>query len=697
MAVWIPDDRSSRDHSPSSPLTPLSPSSLPQWLRSGTPKPGSFFNPRRKTYAVICGVLVLGWWATIYLGPGDEYITTAYDSTSGEVLREPSNYGLAEDKATTTGILGYDDDVPMSASNDNYRKPSVKGALSDLHHAVSDKLQGWSPYKAKPVGYESAGPGHNRTASSTPSHQSSSTPAEEHGEDVVDGVKDRLGARTRIGKCTIVFNGNSAWERALRTHEEHDKLHGYRLHVLRQQLMDDVWSKPAYILSLLLRELAKPESERLEWIMWVDADTIILNPRIPIEVFLPPPDFEDVHLVYTNDWNGLNNGIFPIKVNRWAADLFSAIMSYRYYRPDAPLQFRDQSAMDALLHEPKFAKHIAAVPQRWFNAYQGEHNETLAPFQIRRGDLLVHFAGVPGRDERMAYWLDRAEQHLDDWEMPLKSTSYPQEARTYWEEQRVSRKAREQFTTETRLKAIGLLTTTDHHLNQFGNRLPEDQRTAIQTARESLKNTVDSQTWQDELSNLTEQMKLVESASQPLRKIIEALHKTLLSSAHEAIFAGERDLFEQHFSLDSNNANNLNDGNANEYDSDLRRISETMKVLKDLVMAPQAGWETSGLQAAIDGVTGARAALATRLARVQAEKETERQKAQLEEAAAAAGEKEMGLLAEDQVEGGDGKGKGEGDWELVSDYIDSAPAGTGIGTSVTVTPGVTVVGATVIA
>lgn len=82
--------------------------------------------------------------------------------------------------------------------------------------------------------------------------------------------------------------------------------------------MDDVWSKPAYILSLLLRELAKPESERLEWLFWVDvdADTIILNPHLPIDVFLPPPgsEFDDINLMYSSDWNGLNNGVFPVRV-----------------------------------------------------------------------------------------------------------------------------------------------------------------------------------------------------------------------------------------------------------------------------------------------------------------------------------------------------------------------------------------------
>ncbi|KAF2157294.1 glycosyltransferase family 34 protein, partial [Myriangium duriaei CBS 260.36] len=252
-------------------------------------------------------------------------------------------------------------------------------------------------------------------------------------EEVISPGRDLLGARTRVGKVTIIFGGAPTYERAVRTHELHDRIHGYPLHVLRHGILDDVWSKPAYILSLLLKELSRPETERLQWLLWVDADTILLNPHVPIETFLPPePEFDDVHLLITNDWNGLNNGVFPIRVNQWAVDLFAAIVSFRHYKPDANLVFRDQSAMDMLLKDPKFAKHTMQAPQRWFNAYQGEHNETLAPFQVRRGDFLVHFAGVGDRDRRMAYWLDRVDQHLPDWEIEVHHTSYPSEAREFW-------------------------------------------------------------------------------------------------------------------------------------------------------------------------------------------------------------------------------------------------------------------------
>ncbi|KAK5114035.1 hypothetical protein LTR85_010341 [Meristemomyces frigidus] len=527
-----------------------------------------------------------------------------YDAASGGILSDPSGFGANADDERE-GIIGTGEG---SGDGDNLqgKEPSVSGALSELHHAVSEKLQSWNPYRVGSSIQLHSGPKANKTAGAKGRKKPANAT---EGEAITEGIKeeDRLGARTRIGKCTILFNGNSFWERAIRTHEQHDRLHGYRLHVLRQNLLDDVWSKPAYILSLLLRELAKPESDRLEWLFWVDADTIILNPYIPIETFLPPPgsEFDDVHLMYSSDWNGLNNGVFPIRVNQWSVQLLSAIVAFRYYRPEDPLVFRDQSAMNTLMQEPKFARNIVNTPQRWFNAYQGEHNETLQPYQIRRGDLLVHFAGVPGREERMGYWLDRAEQHLDDWEIPVKSTSYPVEAKDFWAAERDARKNRNANLVETRLKVTTLLAKTDQRLNEYADRLSTEQLGTINERKDELRKIIEDDKWQDDISKVEEATNQLTEAAAPLTLAISDAHKLLLTAAHEAIFAGEKDL------LDSSFAPGMPD-------SDLQRISETVKNLKNLVISPQDFWNKQDITAATNAVTEARAQVQAKTAASQA-------------------------------------------------------------------------------
>ncbi|OQO08809.1 hypothetical protein B0A48_05699 [Cryoendolithus antarcticus] len=497
-------------------------------------------------------------------------------------MNEPTGYGQPE-SAEEGSEDGEEEDGPF-----------MKGALSDLHHAMTDKLQYWNPYASK-----TDKPGINRTpASKTGSKAATSSTAALGGESISEGLpeSERLGARTRVGKCTILFNGNSYWERAIRTHEQHDRIHGYRLHVLRQHLMDDVWSKPAYILSLLLRELAKPDSERLDWLFWVDADTVILNPYVPVEVFLPPPgpEFEDVNLLYSNDWNGLNNGVFPIRVNRWAVDLFSAIVSFRYYRPDDPLVFRDQSAMNTIMNEPKFKKGVVAAPQRWFNAYQGEHNETLAPFQIRRGDLLVHFAGVPNREERMGYWLERAEQHLDDWEVPLKSTSYPQERADFWNEYKESKKNWRSTVAENRQKASQAMSKIAEQMQDFGDRLTDEQKSRLESARQEMVQVLGDERLSDDMGKLNEKIDAMQLAADPLTDNIKNAQKLLLISAHEAILAGEREAL----------AYQATDGQGV---LEFNAVNNAIQNLKELIMAPQEQWHKPSILAATNAVTEARA------------------------------------------------------------------------------------------
>jgi hypothetical protein len=526
---------------------------------------------------------------TSTLGPSDdspEYVTV-YDAASGGVLGNPSGFGQKDEDAAMVDSL-----MAEQIGEDGERKPSVKGALFDLHHAVSDKIQSWNPYVSK------TGKGGLANGITNPQGGVNTSTPMPLGEHIADGIpeSEHLGARTRVGKCTILFNGNSFWERAIRTHEEHDRLHGYRLHVLRQQLLDDVWSKPAYILSLLLRELSKFESERLDWLFWVDADTVILNPHVPIETFLPPPgsEFEDVHLLYSNDWNGLNNGVFPVRVNQWSVKLFTAIVAYRHYKPDEPLVFRDQSAMDNVMKEPQFVNNIVQAPQRWFNAYQGEHNETLAPFQIRRGDLLVHFAGVGNREERMGYWLDRAEQHLDDWEVPVKSTSYPQERKDFWDELRRGRQGKKEQMAEVRLKATQLLQSVGVQLSEYGDRLSETEKAAIGQQRENMNRMMGDEQYKDNVAKYNEEILKLDEIAAPLTVAVKNSQKVLLKTAHEAIFAGEKDLLDGGYAAEPSNP-------------DLQAIDNAIQRLKSLVMAPQSEWQKPTISAATNQLTEARA------------------------------------------------------------------------------------------
>ena len=79
-----------------------------------------------------------------------------------------------------------------------------------------------------------------------------------------------LTPESTIGKVTIIYNGKDpTFVRALQSHAVHNNRHGYPLQILRHGILDGLWSKPAYILAVLLEEMRKSERFRLQWLLYV--------------------------------------------------------------------------------------------------------------------------------------------------------------------------------------------------------------------------------------------------------------------------------------------------------------------------------------------------------------------------------------------------------------------------------------------
>jgi galactosyl transferase GMA12/MNN10 family len=172
-----------------------------------------------------------------------------------------------------------------------------------------------------------------------------------------------------------------------------------------------------------------------------------MNPNLPLETFLPPSDVLDVHKVLTKDWNGMNNGVFPIRVHPWSVELLSAAIAYPPMNLDVELFWPDQSALSNILETNNyFAKSVVYYPLRWFNAYMGlPDGEGLNPkspedLQVHQGDLLVHFPGTPrdSLEETLGPYLAIAEAHQWDWELSLERTGYAQETEEFWKRYRYS-------------------------------------------------------------------------------------------------------------------------------------------------------------------------------------------------------------------------------------------------------------------
>ncbi|UPK96599.1 hypothetical protein LCI18_007534 [Fusarium solani-melongenae] len=259
----------------------------------------------------------------------------------------------------------------------------------------------------------------------------------------------------RVATVTAHFGTpQEHYQRALQNHLLHSMIHETRLEVMCHPVVDSLWNKPAFILSLLLDEMMKPAEDRLEWLFWVDRDTLILDQCRPISSFLPPSissehhDTErrkrtddETHLLVTNDWNGLNNGVFLVRVNQWAIELFSDIAAFRYYRPNVSLPFTEQSAMEIVMSEPRFQRNVQLVPQEWFNSYpkgtptefqERRDEEGLKHYHARRGDFLVHFAGRPGREKLINGWTKMLKRTRGVWKPEQVQRNATQHVQDFW-------------------------------------------------------------------------------------------------------------------------------------------------------------------------------------------------------------------------------------------------------------------------
>lgn len=60
---------------------------------------------------------------------------------------------------------------------------------------------------------------------------------------------------------------NELEQESIMQHFAYDKQHGIASYLLTSSMLDGSWNRPAYMLEILSQELAKPEDERLQWLV----------------------------------------------------------------------------------------------------------------------------------------------------------------------------------------------------------------------------------------------------------------------------------------------------------------------------------------------------------------------------------------------------------------------------------------------
>jgi hypothetical protein len=257
----------------------------------------------------------------------------------------------------------------------------------------------------------------------------------------------------RIGKVSMLYGRrNELYERALDSHRRHNLIHGYGMEIMRHDFTQGYWNKLSWLLSNVVQELAKPESERLDWIMWVEAQNIILNPMIPLSAFLPPPkdQLDYIHFVGSRHDGALNAGAFFVRVHSWTVTFLTRAISLPMldFSIEKELAFeKDINALAYVLNETAFSSNAFYQPRTWFNTLHTasaleaglDDDDPTAPtgkagYEGEPGSLLVQFpyASNGAKWKHMADWLEILRHRPNAFEMRFDKTFYPAAIKQYW-------------------------------------------------------------------------------------------------------------------------------------------------------------------------------------------------------------------------------------------------------------------------
>jgi len=265
----------------------------------------------------------------------------------------------------------------------------------------------------------------------------------------------------RVGFASITTGKPiDAYQNAILTQMFHAALHDNPIHVLCNELSEGAWNKIAFLLNLVMEEMLKPANTRLEWIMWIDRDAIILDACRPLSSFVPPndPAFDKIQLIINQDAYMFNAGVFMFKVSQWMIDFLNTVLAIRYYEPDTQLPLGEQSALDIIMKKDDRKDNFVRVPWYWFNAYPDETDsvtkykdglepEDLEWFRARKGDFAVHFAGDNGRSGRMVEWEDMIKELGNVWDGKTQR-DVSTEIAEYWTSWKEGRLTNKQITGE---------------------------------------------------------------------------------------------------------------------------------------------------------------------------------------------------------------------------------------------------------
>lgn len=145
-----------------------------------------------------------------------------------------------------------------------------------------------------------------------------------------------------------------------------------------------VWSKILILQSAIA-------TNKYDWILWIDADALVVNDDIRIEDIIDRHRTSESLVLVSQDRNGLNAGVFLIKACQESHKLLQEVYD-NVECLDHPL--REQESLRRLLEESnRYGDAYKYIPKNEINSY-------LHPYHTggyQPGDFIIHFAGYKAK------------------------------------------------------------------------------------------------------------------------------------------------------------------------------------------------------------------------------------------------------------------------------------------------------------
>lgn len=161
---------------------------------------------------------------------------------------------------------------------------------------------------------------------------------------------------------------------------------------------------------------------RYDWLFWNDADTVVTNPDIPLEIILKaaigcsyPKDSPD--LVVTEDFNGVNSGVFFFRRSEWSEKFLDSWWNQTSFVRFGSTLSGDNAAMKHLidsLPSEELQDHVRVSPMQclfnsypWFPTWKKAYRLISSPSTTWKGaysygDFMVHLAGLDEKKKWIA-------------------------------------------------------------------------------------------------------------------------------------------------------------------------------------------------------------------------------------------------------------------------------------------------------